>query len=62
MRKHEDCPALTENEILKKAADIHLKFKCELNELITNFKYSECKALFEVCDLAKGNNCPAHMY
>lgn len=62
MRKHETCPELTENELLKKAADLHLEFRCKLNELIRNHKYSECKSLYEVCDLAKGNNCPAHMY
>ncbi len=61
-QKHENCPELTENDTLKRAADLHLKFKCELNELIKGYTFSECRELYKTCDLAKGNNCPAHMY
>ena len=59
---HENCPELTENEYMKKAADIHLKYMCELNALVTDFTHSQCKELIRICNSAKTNNCVADMY
>jgi hypothetical protein len=61
-RGYEDCPELNNNEVLKKAAEIHLEYACKLGELFKGYSYSQCRELFHVCDLAKGNNCEAEMY
>ncbi len=59
---HEECPELTNNEVLNKAAYVNLEYGVKLCELIKDLSYSEAVALHKVCDLAKSNNCPANMY
>lgn len=59
---HENCREISENEILKKAGEINLEYCCKIGELLKNLKYSECVELYKICDLAKNNNCEAHIY
>ncbi len=59
---HEECPEVTNNEILKKAAELYLSYSCQISELLKDFTYSQCRELQRICDLAKTNNCSADMY
>jgi hypothetical protein len=62
-RLHQDPPAaVKENEAIKQAGALHLKYFSELGKLIESMGWNELVRLGQVCDMTQGNNCEAHAY